>query len=113
MSPIDLENTFTQVVIFETDGPAQQEKLIGGVVPQVDAWVRTLPGFISATFLQNLDGERVINVAKWLSRLHWEALDRDPRAHSLREAVGSAEVRGDPRGYSIAAAIFATQENPS
>lgn len=108
MPTIAEDDTFTQIIVFTTTGPDQQDALLAAVLSEVERWVRHQPGFLSASFHRSHDGERVANYAQWRDRASFEAFARHPESGALGERIRAAGVEGgDAHGYRIARVVTA------
>lgn len=103
MSIIDTDDVYVELVTFEVDDSQAQLRLLDELTAQVNAWVKTIPGFISANFHLSLDGKKLFNYAQWRSRAAWETFASDNRRQQIRDAVKLASARHvGGEGYSVA-----------
>ena len=106
MPAIRTDETYVELVTFETDDADGQQRLLDALSAQVNDWVRRIPGFISANFHVSNDGRKLFNYAQWESRDAWELFGADDRRVRIREAVkaaGARHTRG--QGYQVACVI--------
>lgn len=73
------DQTVTFVNVFDVK-PARQQELLDLLSRGGEQVIRHRPGFASLTLLASLDGQRVINLAKWGSVEDARATQTDPRA---------------------------------
>ena len=108
MASINAEDdTFVVIVQFAVS-PADMQALIADISGQCEAWVRTCPGFISASFHASEDGQRMVNYAQWRSRADWEAFMRRPEQARMRDAFEAAGADlFEARGYSVVRSVYA------
>jgi C-6 monooxygenase len=88
MSTIDTDDTHVELVTFEVEDEQAQRRLLDGLLEQVEGWVRTIPGFVSANFHLSVDGTRIFNYAQWRSRAAWETFAADGRRERMQAAAG-------------------------
>jgi C-6 monooxygenase len=103
MSMIDTNDLYIELVTFEIDDRHAQLRLLDGLTTQVNAWVKTIPGFVSANFHLSLDGKKLFNYAQWRSRSAWETFGADQRREQIRDVVrvaGARHLSGE--GYFVA-----------
>jgi quinol monooxygenase YgiN len=61
---------FIVLVEWKVD-PQHQQELIDSIGDLVEKYIKSDPGFISASFHASEDGRRVINYAQWRSKADW------------------------------------------
>ena len=61
MPEIKVDDTFTELVMFDLDGADARDVLLKGILQQAEDWIRHLPGFISASFHVSQDGRHLFN----------------------------------------------------
>src|SRR5947209_3773468 len=72
MTNISPENkVYTLINVFTVD-PDKQQQLADTLIETTERWVKSLPGFVSASIHKSLDGTRVVNYAQWENK---EAFD--------------------------------------
>lgn len=108
MPVIQSDDTYIELVSFETEDAAMQRLLVNALAKQVDGWIKHIPGFISASFHVSNDGKRVFNYAQWQSRAAWEIFAADARRALIRDAVKAIDARHiSGQGYAVAQIIAA------
>ena len=113
MPTLNLDGTFTQLVLFELDGESAQQTLPASLIVQSHKWVKDCSGFISANLHVSEDGKRLFNYAQWKSRADWQAFIEDPQYKQLLDAIAAVHPqRVDANSYSVAAIVDAASEQP-
>ena len=96
------DDVFVLINIFRVD-PSRQQELIDLLSEATEQAMKSVPGFISATFHRSLDGKSVANYAQWRSKADFDAMLQNPAA---REHMGKAARLAEsfePIGYEVAA----------
>jgi quinol monooxygenase YgiN len=76
----------TLINVFSVE-PADQQRLVQVLAEATNEVMKTMPGFISASIHQSIDGTRVVNYAQWRSRADFQAMTQNPRARPHMEAA--------------------------
>lgn len=88
----------TLINVFETD-PDNQEVLIDEIRKNVET-MGEIPGFVSFSLHQSLDGERVVNYVQFESREAFEEVQQSRDwEDEMGEAMAKTEV--DPHFYEV------------
>jgi heme-degrading monooxygenase HmoA len=79
MPTISKENKAVTLVNVFTVEPGNQQKVVEMLV---EATMKNVPGFISASIHKSLDGVRVVNYAQWRSQQDFEAMRNNPQTQA-------------------------------
>jgi quinol monooxygenase YgiN len=90
---IILINTFTVA-------PDRQQELVDLLNEATEKTMRHVPGFVSASIHQSLDGQRVVNYAQWESE---DAFKKMMGNEEAKKHMGkaSALAQADPHMYNV------------
>ena len=106
-SPVrgDKAGPFTLLSVFRV-APGSQDSLASSVLSTAADIAARLPGFLDATVLRSVDGQRVVNYAHWTDQAAFEAFMADARTPARLRA---ATELGEPDGhaYTIAGRVDA------
>lgn len=103
MPIISTDDANVELVTFEVEDAGGQRCLLDALTEQVNGWVRTIPGFVSASFHLSHDGKKLFNYAQWQSRAAWETFGADARREHIRAAVNAAgALHTGGQGYRVA-----------
>jgi heme-degrading monooxygenase HmoA/predicted ester cyclase len=91
---------FTLLNVF-TVASSAQDGLVSAVLGTAKDVAADLPGFLDATVLRSVDGQRVVNFAHWRDEAAFEAFMTDPRTPARLRA---ATELGEPDGHSYVVA---------
>jgi quinol monooxygenase YgiN len=91
---ITLINTFTVA-------PEKQDELVAALVRATEEVMRQLPGFVSASIHQSVDGTRVANYAQWASQAHFEAMLKNDEARAHMTEAAKLAVKFEPLLYHV------------
>jgi heme-degrading monooxygenase HmoA/predicted ester cyclase len=94
--PGDQAGPFTLLNVFRV-APASQDSLASSVLATAADIAASLPGFLDATVLRSVDGQRVANYAHWSDRAAFEAFMADSRTPARLRA---ATELGEPDGHA-------------
>jgi heme-degrading monooxygenase HmoA len=78
----------TLINVF-TVKPEDQQKVAQMLIEATDQVMKHVPGFVSASIHQSLDGKKVVNYAQWRTLKDFEAMRQNPKAIPHMEAVAS------------------------
>jgi C-6 monooxygenase len=97
-----MSDTFVATVVIPVADAERAEVLIKLLAEDVEAWVRHLPGFVSANYHVSKDGRRVMNYALWENeQAYLDGFRADPRSLALRgQIVELAEGGPEMTGYA-------------
>jgi quinol monooxygenase YgiN len=87
---------YTLINVFTVD-PDKQQQLVDTLIETTEGWIKSLPGFISATIYKSLDGTKVVNYAQalWKDKEAFDLLGSDPE---IRACMDLAVQLGKPDG---------------
>jgi quinol monooxygenase YgiN len=88
-SEIQDHGLFIVLVEWKVD-PQHQQELINSICDLVEKYIKSDPGFVSASFHASEDGRRVINYAQWKSKADWSksrASGDDEATIAIAEAI--------------------------
>lgn len=71
--PIIQENKYYVVLIEIEVEPQHQQNFLDKIATYVEKYIKSLPGFISASFHISEDGRKVLNYAQWRSKEAYES----------------------------------------
>jgi heme-degrading monooxygenase HmoA/predicted ester cyclase len=91
---------FTLLNVFRVP-PASQDGLVSSVLGTASQVAASLPGFLDATVLRSVDGQRVVNYAHWRDQAAFEAFMADSRTPARLKA---ATELGEPDGHAYVTA---------
>jgi quinol monooxygenase YgiN len=89
----------------------KQEAVIQALIRATDEVMRHVPGFVSASIHQSLDGTKVTNYAQWRSREDFEAMLGDSAAQRHMAEVAALAVRFEPTLYNVVSVHVAPTEH--
>lgn len=97
---IDEANQYITLVNTFTVEPSKQRELVDLLNEATETTMRHLPGFISASIHQSLDGTRVVNYAHWASEADFKKMlgNEEARQH-MSKATSMAQA--DPNLYRV------------
>jgi len=103
--PGDQAGPFTLINVFQVE-PGAQDSLASSVLSTATDIAASLPGFLEATVLRSVDGQRVVNYAHWTNQAAFEVFMADPRTPArLRTTTELGEPDG--HAYVIAGRVSA------
>jgi hypothetical protein len=71
--PLICENKYYVALIEIEVDPENQKKFIDEIGVYVEKHIKSLPGFVSASFHANGDGRKVFNYAQWISKESYDS----------------------------------------
>jgi quinol monooxygenase YgiN len=89
------KDLYTLINVFTVD-PDKQQQLVDTLIETTEGWVKSLPGFISASIHKSLDGARVVNYAQWKDKEAFDQFASDPQ---IRARMGMAVQLGKPDAH--------------
>lgn len=96
MTEISPENkVYTLINVFTVD-PDKQQQLADTLIETTEGWVKSLPGFVSASIHKSLDGTKVVNYAQWETKDGFDLMMSNPQ---VRARMGSAMQLGRPEPH--------------
>ena len=98
---IDETNQYMTLVNVFTVAPERQQELVDLLNDATEKTMRNLPGFISASIHQSLDGARVVNYAQWASEGDFKKMMGNAEARQHMEHA-NALAQADPHMYRVA-----------
>jgi len=79
---------FVAVVTIDLSDGEAVAPLLELLVQEVEDWVRSVPGFVSANYHVAVDSTRVLNYAQWSSEAAYRgSFAHNPGSGSLRDAI--------------------------
>lgn len=86
---IDEKNEHVTLVNVFTVSPENQRALVALLNEATETVMRHLPGFISASIHESLDGTRVTNYAQWASEEDFRQMLQNPTARTHMASAAS------------------------
>lgn len=105
------DEIYTLINVFTVD-PHKQQQLVDTLIDTTENWLKTLPGFISASIHKSLDGTKVVNYsyAQQKNKAAFDRLIADPQ---IRARMSLAVQLGRPDGHFYTVAETITSSVPS
>ncbi|MFC6883926.1 MULTISPECIES: antibiotic biosynthesis monooxygenase family protein [Actinomadura] len=95
------ERHFYSIIDYTVDGPETADELVDAFADIQERWVRFYPGYVSSTFLVNVDGTRVYNLVRWASEADYrhfeEVSDTEGRVAAIGAALGGLRGEAEAR----------------
>lgn len=109
-NPIISDEFYIQIVRFRVTS-SNAETLLASIIVELDQWVSSCDGFISANFHMSEDGEHLINYAQWRDEGAFQAFTKDPRQSKIRDIISGANVENVAAdGFILKQSITAKME---
>ncbi|HXI11299.1 MAG TPA: antibiotic biosynthesis monooxygenase family protein [Thermoanaerobaculia bacterium] len=97
---IDESNQYITLINTFTVDPKKQRALTDLLNEATETTMRHLPGFVSATIHESLDGKRVVNYAHWASEADFKKmLGNEEAQEHMKKVLAMAEA--DPNLYRV------------
>lgn len=90
----------TLINVF-TVKPENQQRLIDVLIEADQTVIKTLPGYISASFHRSLDGTKVANYTQWESSEALNAMLKNPLSMPHLQAVRELAEKFEPVRYEV------------
>lgn len=90
----------TLINVF-TVKPENQQRLIDVLVEADQSVIKTLPGYISASFHRSLDGTKVTNYTQWESAETLNAMLQNPLAMPHLQTIRELVEKFEPTRYEV------------
>lgn len=101
MTTLDPTTGYVVLINIFTIEPDKADDLLGVLSHATEAYMRHVPGFVSANFHVSLDKRHVANYAQWRSQSDLDAMMADPKAREHMQVAARLAESFSPILYSL------------